>query len=419
MTVPQSVPKVAKGYSGSDGQGGGFWAALAHDHVPELRWPYSVSAYDRIRKDAQAASALLACKLPILRTGWRIDPNGARPEVYEPLAYDLGLPVAGAAPTAQRRTRDRFSWSDHLRLALLKLDFGHAVFEQEYRYDEASGLHRLRKLGPRLPKTIEEWKVDRDGGLISVKQFGAQAMKVDSLVVYCHDREGGAWWGQSILRPVWKPWFLKDPVLKTWVQSLDRNGVGVPVYTAAEADEDLSKGLAIATSIRAGDSAGAAIPEGAALAILGVQGQLTDPEKAVRYFDEQMLSAVLAHFLKLGTQTGSWALGSTFADFFINSLQDLAQGIADTATQHIVEDWVDINFGPDEPAPRIVFDEIGSQKHATAQALKMLVDAGLIFPDRVLEEAIRQEHGLPAKATPTPAAAGLSPLVDQGWAPSL
>jgi phage gp29-like protein len=139
--------------------------------------------------------------------------------------------------------------------------------------------------------------------------------------------------------------------------------------------------------------------------LVAPEGHLPDAEPAVRYFDEQIARAVLAHFLNLGTQTGSWALGSTFADFFVQSLQATAATIADTATQHICEDWVDINFGLDEPAPRVVFDEIGTQQQATAQALKMLVDAGLIFPDRVLEEALRQSFGLPSKTAtnPTPA----------------
>jgi hypothetical protein len=73
----------------------------------------------------------------------------------------------------------------------------------------------------------------------------------------------------------------------------------------------------------------------------------------------------------------------------------LAQQIADTATQHIVEDLVDINFGESEPAPRVVFDEIGSRQAATAQALKALADAGLINPDEVLKQAVRQQYGLP------------------------
>ena len=75
------------------------------------------------------------------------------------------------------------------------------------------------------------------------------------------------------------------------------------------------------------------------------------------YYDEQMANSALAHFLNLGKQTGSWALG-TFADFFALADQTTALQIADTANQHIVEDLVDLNWGEGEPARRIVFDEI-------------------------------------------------------------
>ena len=50
-----------------------------------------------------------------------------------------------------------------------------------------------------------------------------------------------------------------------------------------------------------------------------------------------------------------------------------AARLADVATQHVVEDLVDWNWGPDEPAPRLVFDEIGSRHASTAQAIKLLV----------------------------------------------
>jgi phage gp29-like protein len=136
------------------------------------------------------------------------------------------------------------------------------------------------------------------------------------------------------------------------------------------------------------------VPFGADLVLRGVEGTLPDADPAIRYHDEQIARAVLAHFLNLGTQTGSWALGTTFADFFTLSLQTLAQQIADTATQHIIEDLVDANFGENEPAPRLVFDEIGSRQAATAEALKSLVDAGIVHPDQVLEETSRQQYGL-------------------------
>lgn len=385
------------------------WWLAEDEPTPELRWPYSIAIYDAMRRqDAQVASVLRAVTLPVRRTPWRLDPDGARDEVTQLVAEDLGLPIAGADPAPLPRARDRFSWAEHLRLALLELVHGHSIFEQLYRIDGA-GKARLRKLAWRPPRTISKFNVAADGGLDSIEQHAAPGgdgqpvtIPVDRLVAYVHDREGGTWQGQSLLRPAYKFWRLKDPGLRTQAQTLDRNGMGVPVYEAAPGETDLTKGHTLATGFRSGANSGAAIANGAKLYLRGVDGNLPDAEPVIRYYDEQIARAVLAHFLNLGTQTGSWALGSTFADFFTLSLQGLGEQIADTATQHIVEDLVDLNFGPEEPAPRIVFDEIGSRQAATAQAVKMLIDAGAVFPDRALEEALRQQYGLPPKALPAP-----------------
>jgi hypothetical protein len=400
-----TVPTSEIGYAtSSDTTYAGWWGSLEDEHVPELRWPLSVAVYDQMRRgDAQVQSVLRAVTMPIRRTGWRLDPAGSREEVFRPLADDLGLPVVGVEPVTTRRARDRFSWTEHLRLALLELVYGHMPFEQVYRYDESAGLFRLRKLAPRMPRSLSRVNVASDGGLISIEQHGGRRpIPVRQLVVYVHDREGGNWYGQSLLRSAWKAWVLKDPALKTWVQTIDRNGMGVPVYTAGEDGEDLGKGIALATGLRSGSNSGAGLPKGAKLELLGVTGDLPDANPLVRYLDEQIARAVLAHVLNLGTQTGSWALGSVLADVLTQSLQGTAEQIADTANQHVVEDWVDVNFGPDEPAPKIVFDEIGSQQAATAAALKMLVDSGLVFPDRATEEALRQTYGLPPKTAPIP-----------------
>ena len=69
--------------------------------------------------------------------------------------------------------------------------------------------------------------------------------------------------------------------------------------------------------------------------------------------------------------------------------------------QHIVEDLVDINWGPEEPAPRVTFDEIGSQSQVTAEALKTLVDAGILTPDEPTETFARTRWRLPARDAAT------------------
>lgn len=378
--------------------GGSYWM-VDEEETPELRWPLSIRVFDQMRRqDAQVASVLRAVTLPVRRTTWRLDPGGARPEVAAQIAADMGLPLVGGGDVALGRTRGRFSWQQHLHLALLMLAYGHMYFEQTYWIDD-QGFAHLRKLGPRMPRTITQVNVAADGGLESIEQFGAtKPIPVSQLVAYVHDREGGNWLGTSLLRPAYKHWLIKDRLLRVQAQTVERNGMGVPLYTGADGEQSLTVGRDLAASWRSGDNSGAAVPFGATLELKGVQGRLPDADVPIRYHDEQIARAVLAHFLNLGTQTGSWALGSTFADFFTLSLQGIGLEIADTATQHVVEDLVDLNWGPDEPAPRVVFDEIGSRRDATAEALKILVDAGVIRTDEILEEFARTSYGLPAKS---------------------
>jgi hypothetical protein len=378
------------------------WWLYENETTPELIWPQSVYVYDQMRRqDAQVGSVLRAVTETLLRTPWRIDPAGARARVVKFVADDLGLPIVGKPAAPPPRLKDRFSWPTHLREALLMLPMGHSYFEQVYRVNEAGTAAHLRKLAYRPSKTIERIDVAPDGGLVAIKQWWTTAdrrpepIPVNRLVAYIHAREGGNWLGTSILRNCYKNWLLKDRLLRVQAQTIERNGMGIPLYTGNETETDLSAGLSMATKWRAGEAAGSAIPFGSSLKLVGVEGTLPDAEPAIRYHDEQIARAVLAHFLNLGTQTGSWALGSTFADFFVMSLQTLAEQIRDTATSHIIEDLVDINFGENEPAPRLVFDEIGSRQAATAAALKTLVDAGVIRPDEVLEESSRQQYGLP------------------------
>lgn len=395
------APTSVKGYQNEKTN---FWGPPGdeHEEVPELRWPTSVAVYDKMRRqEAQIRSVLRAVVLPILRTDWWIEPNGARPEVVKLVSDDLNLPVKGEAPTPTRRTRDRFSWNEHLRLALLMLPFGHSFFEQEARYSE--GQFHLAKLSLRPARTISGFNVGADGGLESIEQYGhidtsgPNKIDVSRLVAYVYEREGGNWAGASLLRPAYKNWILKDRLLRVGTMTIERNGLGIPIYEAGENESDLTAGTQMAKDVRAGEDAGGATPYGAKMRLMAPEGNLPDALPWVRYHDEQMARAVLAHFLNLGTQTGSWALGSTFADFFTLSLQALAQQIADVATQHVVEDLVDWNWGSTEPAPLIGFQEIGSQQQATAAAIKLLTDAGILLPDRSLEEAVRQSLGLPAK----------------------
>ncbi|MCV7230676.1 hypothetical protein H7J73_32180 [Mycolicibacterium komossense] len=394
-----------------------WWWELT-EQVPDLKWPLSLITYSRMpREDARCWSLLSAIGLPIRRTQWRIDPNGAEDRVVAHIANDLGLPIRGdgGGDKPVPRQRDRFSWKSHLRDTLSCLRYGHAVFEQVYRYDDTggpfNGLFHLRKLAPRPQFTISGFNVARDGGLLSIVQdepmsgplrLSPTLIDVSRLVVYRNEPEPGVWIGTSLLRPSYKHWLLKDELMRIQAAAARRNGIGVPVAYLNEKDTNGSQAVTrikeyeqIATRFRGGMSAGAAFPAGAKLEILGVQGNLPDMQQAIEYHDKQIALAGLAHFLNLD-RGGSYALASVQADVFVQSVQSIADDIADITNQHVIEDLIDSNYGIDAGAPLIVCDEIGSRQDATASALALLVQAGLLDPDAALKAFIRQQLGAPA-----------------------
>lgn len=378
----------------------------------ELRWPHSVKVFAKMgREDAQVKSVLNAVSLPIRRATWRLDPNGAPAEIIAHVSEDLRLPVLGEdsnKPIAPRL--GRVSWSEHLQKVLLSLQFGHMFFEQVYA-PGADGREHLVKLAPRMPGTIDKINVAIDGGLVSIRQkpihvdsrsIDPDAIPVNKLVAYVFEPLDSSWRGTSILRPAYKHWKLRDDLLRLEVSTLDRNGMGVPMYIGSElADDpesDLARGENLARAFRSGKTAGGAIPAKAEFKLLGVSGQIVSPREAINYHDSMMAKSVLAHFLNLEGKGGSYALAETQSDLFIQSLQTTAEWIADTATQYVVEDLVNIAFeGYSGLMPRVVFDPIASKKDLTAEALSVLTNSKVILPDRDLEEDVRRRYSLPGK----------------------
>lgn len=407
VETKRAMPSTAEvGYVNGKGNDWHQWDD--DEKVPELQWPDSVHVYSRMMKeDGRVTSVLQAIGLLIRRTAWRIDPNGADPKVVEFIAQNLGLPIVGTEPDSKARSRGRFSWQEHLQTVLLMLPYGHSFFEQVYRVDE-NDVTWLHKLAPRPQKTISKINVALDGGLESIEQSPPAGpltvasmlpdgfvIDVSRLVAYVRDPEPGEWIGTSLLRPAYKHWILKDEFMRIQAATAKRNGMGVPVGTASSNDQgEVDKMQELASSFRGSMHAGVGLAEGQTMQLLGVNGNLPDMGQAIEYHDKQIALAALAHFLNLD-KGGSFALASVQEDMFVQSVQTVAESIANTANAHIIEDLVDINFGESEAAPRIVFDEIGSRQDATAASLALLVQNGLLEADEALKIAVRQNLGLP------------------------
>lgn len=427
MTIADA-PRTELGYPGgiapsiSAGgvtSGGGFYVEGLDTNV-DLRFPASSIVYDRMRKeDGQVGSIMRAIMGPIIGTPWRLVGTGVRPEVMRFLESELGLEANGAGRA--RRRRQGIVWREHLREALLMLPFGFMPFEPVYDVGPASpGLEdvddaegrlyaHLRKLAPRMPRTIQEVRVARDGGLAGIVQAPMYGLgttdprgtfiPVERLVMYVHEREGADWTGNSALRSAYKHWLIKDALIRLGAQIVERNGMGIPFVNYTN-DADEARALALAKALRAGAEAGGALRPGMSVSLIGVTGSTADELPRVKYHDEAIGRSLLAMFLNLGHDNGARALGSTFVDYFLLALEAVIANVQETATEHIVRDLVELNFGPDEPYPSLIADKLSSESTPTAEALKALADAGLITPDLDTEQDVRRRYGLPAKTGP-------------------
>jgi hypothetical protein len=401
------------------------WGIMMDDqeYVPELKWPHSIKVYDEMRTDAQLSALYKGTTLPIRRFDWYIIPNGAPDDMVQACAQDLNLPIQGEKKvTPRRRSKGRFDFANHMRLAMRGLIYGHAYFEQ-VGYIGDDGKWHLKKLAERPQKNIANIGVADDGGLVYIQQnitsgnaymaaLQMPAIPVDNLVAYIWEQEDGSWLGRSAMRDCYKNWLCKDKLVRIDVINHGRAGgvpyvVGQPGATPAELDE-LHK---MARDFKIGEQAGGAIPYGAEMQI--ARAGNTDVVNSMRYHDEAMARQWLLMMLQLGmTTSGSRALGRTFHEFFAQGQAAVADWFTSVFNMHVIEDYVDWNWGDTEEfVPLLGYDQ---DIDLALAEINSLITSGAIVLDRDLEVALRKETGLPPKMDGAPDPVPLAPRQPSG-----
>jgi hypothetical protein len=354
------------------------------ERAPDLKWPNSITIYDQMRNDSQCMGLYLGATAAIQRYVWYLDPNECDPNWCELLAADLNLHIGleaavEAATTGQKRGRllahQKPNWMGHLSNLLHAMQYGFYYFEMvgEITNDGPGGQEswRLRKLGPRHPRTITEFVVNKQGELISIKQgYGdvnrkgvwnenAYEISAEHLVKYIWDGEPGYHVGRSIFRSMYRNWLIKDRLLRVDAIKHERNGVGMPVIVGPEGAspsqlQDLDK---MAQEYKVGERGGGALPFGSKLTLQGTQGALPNTVASIKLQNEEMARSMLMMFMQLGqTETGSRALGRTFIDWFTLQQEMIAEWVITTANEELFGYWWRMNVDAEaEQAPQIAY----------------------------------------------------------------
>lgn len=380
---------------GVTGNGGRNFAKMSTgEYVSALSGSTGRVVFEEMRRsDPKVGSVLKAITLPIRSANWHVEPASGD-------ALDVKIAETIEANLLRGMT---CTWDDVIRHALLMLPFGFSIVEKVWEY-RPDGVLGIRKLAPRLPVSVMDWKYDKTTGeMIGPEQADSDGTRyvlpIEKLLVFTNDREGDNWEGISILRTAYKPWFIKSNLEKIDAIKHDRYGVGVPMATPPQGvsakDQSWADAVETLENLQAQEQSYLIKPNGWDMTILTAGAAAgTDVVASIKYHDEQIGKAMLAQFIDLGTsEFGSRALGGTFVDLFMQSIQAYADYICEVVSRFLIREYVGYNWAVD----RYPILKCNGIKRIDYTELVALVGGGIVKPDAGLESVIRQTLELPQR----------------------
>jgi hypothetical protein len=374
----------------------------SEEYLPELQGTKAIEAYDKMRRsDAQVRGTLYAIKLPIRQAKWYMEPASDKPldkEIAERIQKNL-------------MTEMSITWDDLLRQILSYTDFGFSVFEKVFKlYDD--GKVMLRKMAPRLQGTIYRWYTDDDDNFLGVQQFvqtkdsGAfEYIDIwrEKLALFINDQEGNNFEGMSVLRSAYKHWYIKDKLYKIDAIGHDRWASGVPIVTEGETPnaEDSKRVATVLENLHSRERSYLHLPHGWEANLFEKSGSNDSIIKSIQHHNEEIAKNILAQFINLGTSaTGSRALGEAFEELFMQSLNAIADYVADIMNRFVIRQLVDMNWKVEE-YPRLKHNRIMLNLNTWLDSISKVGLSNAVTRDNDIEQVLRESMGLPLMSEET------------------
>lgn len=258
-------------------------------------------------------------------------------------------------------------------------------------------------------KTIDGWAPpDRAKPKIKVydgiQQYGAGwPIPVDNTLWYPLLMENGDWYGRKLLRPAFTPWFFSILMHLFSNRYFERFGEPLPIGRAPY-DETVNvngksvKGtdvmLGLLQNLRSRGSVvlpnertqvGNETSFDYTIEYLESQMRGADFERYMMRLDEEMSLALFTPLLMLRTaDVGSYNLGTTHAQVYLQMLNALAGDWAEYINSYVINRMVDINFSPTAPRARILFRKLGNDKTDLVKTLlQQMLANKTVKPDLV------------------------------------
>lgn len=281
-----------------------------------------------------------------------------------------------------------------------------------------------RKIPARAQETLDHWELDKSGGIKGLWQNPPTGelvfIPIEKALLFRTATTKGNPEGRSILRNSFRPWFFKKRIEEIEGIGIERDLAGLPVIyapasimatgaTGAESSTytELKK---IVRNIRRDEQEGIVMPGDRdekgnpmyELKLINSGGSRQfDTNSIIGRYDQRITMTMMADFILLGQQkVGSFALASSKTELFAVALGTYLDAVATVFNNYAIPRLFALNGMQTDKLPKIAHGDIESQDLVElGDFITKLTAAGApLFPDKALEDRLRQMAKLPPKA---------------------
>lgn len=414
MAANQSITAGLQetGRTGLQAQGG----IVSEEYLTQLRGaPGRKILQEMAENDPVIGGFLLAFIEVISRMDWHVeDPSDADGEESE-------------AATFIQEALDDMSEDFHTTLGsiLSCLTYGWSFHEIVYKRRQgpndkpslnskfSDGRIGWRKFAPRSQHSLAKWQMDDEGGVQGMHQTtmdGPFYIPIEKALLFRIRPQNNNPEGRPVIRSCYRPWYIKKGIEELEAIGIERDLAGLPViwmdvsyfYEDASADDKATKRLMeeMVVNIKRNQVEGLVFPvqyDGKGNKMIDFTLMTTggtrqhDTDKVITRNDQRIAMAVLADFLLLGhEQVGSKSLGVSKIELWMMAVESVAKSIASVINTHAIPRLLRLNGIDAENPPVLSYGAIDNVDLAVlGQFLKDSVDAGILIPDRAIEDHIR------------------------------
>jgi len=261
------------------------------------------------------------------------------------------------------------------------------------------------------PRTVffninrETGRLDKTAPLTQFRWFSGSPVQIpaNKCLMFSHNMRFGNWYGTSQLRSVRKNWLLKDPVLKMWVNAVDK--FGTPLIAAMVPDSDIKDpdkpknddgtdnsisqidymarlltNLQSGTGLAMGSGTGDEKVDIKSLSGGGA-GMGAAFDGLVTHLDKAMFRGMLVPSLIFdeGQKTGSYALGQAHFDIYTIMLDNTYKKLTECLLEQLVRPLIDMNYGPQKDYGEFPEREMSeTDRNIVAGIFLQMVNAGFL-----------------------------------------